>query len=341
MGCLARLLGVTFLLLLLAGGAGGYYAYSQLAPPANQSKEAVYLVKQGETLYGISEALAKKQIVRNPQALRLLARVKGNSGQLHTGFYRFKSSMSASEILERLTTGKTEKIPYTVPEGYRIDQAAKNLDDYGLSSQRYMDLARNPSAELLATFPFLNQTSGTQSLEGYLFPDTYYLASSSQELIQAQLHRFQEVVLPLWEQRPASHTLSLSDTIKLASIVELEGLLDRELPIIAGVFLQRLKIGMKLESDPTTEYALGWHQGPKGLSLKDIQINSPYNTYRYHGLPPTPIGNPGKAAIQAVLQPQKTPYLYFVARGDGSHAFSRTYQEHLNAIRQIVRAGKS
>jgi len=146
--------------------------------------------------------------------------------------------------------------------------------------------------------------------------------------------------MPIWERRPANHPLRFSDTIKLASVVELEGLLDRELPTIAGVFLKRLKIGMKLESDPTTEYAQGWHQGNTPLSLKDIQIDSPYNTYRYHGLMPTPIGNPGKAAIEAVLFPEKTDYLYFVARGDGSHTFSKTYQEHLAAIRKIY-YGKS
>ena len=146
--------------------------------------------------------------------------------------------------------------------------------------------------------------------------------------------------MPLWQERPANHPLNLDETLKLASVVELEGLLDRELPIIAGVFLHRLRINMPLQSDPTTEYALGWHQGAKGLSLEDIKIDSPYNTYRYKGLTPTPIGNPGKAAIKAVLYPKTTPYLYFVARGDGTHAFSATYAEHLQAIRRIQAGGR-
>ena len=173
-----------------------------------------------------------------------------------------------------------------------------------------------------------------------MYPDTYFLQGVEKDLIEAQLKRFQEVVLPIWEKRPPSHPLDLHQTITLASVVELQGLLDRELPIIAGVFLKRLSIGMKLESDPTTEYALGWHQGAKGLSLKDIRIDSPYNTYRYGGLPPGPIGNPGIAAIKAVLYPEKTAYLYFVARGDGSHVFSKSYSEHLSAVRRIY-FGKS
>ncbi len=335
MGTFGRLiLGVLLLCLMaLAGGAG--YFYYQLTPPAIAVKETLYLVKSGQTLYGVSQDLGQKKLLRNPQAFRLLARLQGKSTQLHTGFYRFDGRRSASAILDALTEGKTVKIPFTIPEGYSNKKAAVGLNKYGLSEEKYIAAAENPSPDLISHYSFLKGTSGEQSLEGYLYPDTYHLAGSVEELQEAQLHRFQELVMPLWERRPASHTLSFSDTIKLASVVELEGLLDRELPTIAGVFLKRLKIGMKLESDPTTEYAQGWHQGNTPLSLKDIQIDSPYNTYRYHGLMPTPIGNPGKVAIEAVLFPKQTDYLYFVARGDGSHTFSKTYQEHLAAIRKI------
>lgn len=339
MGLIGRIVAVFAALGLIAVAGAGGYAYHELSP-AGTNQESLYLVRRGDSLYQVSEALQSKHILRNAQFFRLLARSKGWQHRLQTGYYRLNGKQSASEILDWLANGKTEKIPYTIPEGYRIDQAAAKLGDYDLSPQKYESLARNPSSALLQTYPFLLKTSGQKSLEGYLFPDTYYLSGSEDELIEAQLSRFRQLILPLWEQRPASHPLNLDQTIKLASIVELEGLLERELPVIAAVFLKRLKLGMKLESDPTTEYALGWHQGPKGLSLKDIQIDSPYNTYRYHGLPPTPIGNPGMAAIKAVLHPAQTDYLYFVARGDGSHAFSRTYQEHLNAIRRIM-AGKS
>lgn len=329
---LALLIGLGVVSLL----AGGAYFYFQLAPPL-ESKSAVYLIRPGTSLGKVVADLEQKGVIRNAQAARLYARLRQWHNQLKTGYYRFDKEQSATAVLKKIALGQTTKIPYTIPEGYRIDQAAKNLDQYNLSSARYVELATQPQAEWFNQFSFLKGTSAEQRLEGYLFPDTYYLSGSEEELIQAQLHRFEQVVLPLWNQRPANHPLDLNDTIKLASVVELEGLLDSELPIIAGVFLHRLRIGMPLQSDPTTEYALGWHQGAKGLSLEDIKIDSPYNTYRYKGLMPTPIGNPGKAAVQAVLYPKETPYLYFVARGDGSHAFSATYAEHLAAIRRIHR----
>lgn len=334
MRLILRLLALVVVLVLLAGGAGVAYYFQQLRPPGG-SGEMVYLVRKGDTLYNISRQLGAKNILLNPDAFRLMARLKGQQDELKTGFYRLSAEMTASQILDKLVTGKSEKIPYTIPEGYRIDQAAKKLDDYQLSSKKYIDLARSPDTQLLDDFSFLKETSGAKSLEGYLYPDTYHLEGSERELIYAQLNQFERAVLPMWESRPASHKLSFDKTIKLASIVELEGLLNRELPIIAGVFLKRMEIGMKLESDPTTEYALGWHQGAKGLSLQDIKIDSPYNTYRYPGLPPTPIGNPSAEAIKAVLYPNRTEYLYFVAKGDGTHAFSKTYSEHLSAIRRI------
>lgn len=324
----------------LAACVGFFFVYSMLSP-VGANLEVLYLIHPGDSLYQVSEHLADKKILKDARAFRAWAKFKGWQDQIQTGYFRLDGKMSAPEILERLVKGHSEKIPYTIPEGYRIDQAAQKLKDYELSPARYIELARKPDAELLADYPFLKETSGSKSLEGYLYPDTYYLAGSERALISSQLHQFKTLVLPVWQNRPASHKLNLDQTIKLASIVELEGLVNRELPIIAGVFLKRMQIGMKLESDPTTEYALGWHQGAKGLSLKDIAIDSPYNTYRYPGLPPTPIGNPNIDAIKAVLYPAKTDYLYFVAKGDGTHAFSKTYNEHLAAIRRIWAARKA
>ncbi|MGE5707225.1 MAG: endolytic transglycosylase MltG, partial [Bacteroidota bacterium] len=173
------------------------------------------------------------------------------------------------------------------------------------------------------------------TLEGYLFPDTYYLARGSNDLrlIEVMLKRFSQVALPAWKNRATKH-LSFHEVITLASIVEREARIPSERPLIAGVFLNRLKIRMPLGSDPTVEYALGRHQNEKGLSLRDIQVASPYNTYKYAGLPPGPIACPGLASIQAVLHPESTSYLYFVARGDGSHHFSKTLGEQIRAQRR-------
>lgn len=340
MGVIARLGALVVGLAVVAGCAGAGYFYTQLAPAGNPG-EVLYLIRKGDTLYSVARDLRQKQLLRNPDAFKLWARIKGWQDQIQTGYFHLDGSMSATEILEKLIKGHSEKIPYTIPEGYRIDQAAQNLANYQLKPATYEQLARQPDSQLLSEFPFLRETSGKTSLEGYLYPDTYYLSGSERGLIESQLDTFQKKVMPVWDTRPASHPLNLDQTIKLASVVELEAMANRELPIVAQVFRKRLKIGMKLESDPTAEYALGWHQGAKGLSLKDIAIDSPYNTYRYPGLPPTPIGNPSLDAIKAVIYPASTDYLYFVAKGDGTHAFSKTYQEHLNAIRRIWAAKKA
>ncbi len=325
---------VGFLLTLLAAG---WFFTQELTPVKTSEKSVLYRIQTGATFSQVTQDLAEKKLIRNPDAFKLYVKLKGLQSKIQSGYYRLSPHMSAADIVKKLTQGLTEKIPYTIPEGYRINQASRRLNEYLLSPERYIEIAQKPDADLFQKYPFLK--SG-KSLEGFLYPDTYFLQGVEKDLIEAQLKRFQEVVLPIWENRPPTHKLDLHQTITLASVVELEGLLDRELPVIAGVFLKRLSIGMKLESDPTTEYALGWHQGPKGLSLKDIRVDSPYNTYRYGGLPPGPIGNPGVAAIKAVLYPEKTAYLYFVARGDGSHAFSKSYSEHLSAIRRIY-FGKS
>lgn len=340
MSWLGRFLIAGILVSCLAIAAVAGTIYSVLSP-AGTDIEKIMLIRPGMTLYQVSQELEAKKMLKDARAFRLWAQFKGLQNKMQTGYFKLNGKMSAPDILAKLTSGDSEKIPYTIPEGYRIDQAAKKLDDYELSSKRYIELARKPDAELLKDYPFLLEGSGSKSLEGYLYPDTYHLAGSERALISAQLHQFKTQMLPVWQNRPANHPLDFDKTVKLASIVELEGLVNRELPIIAGVFLKRMKIGMKLESDPTTEYALGWHQGAKGLSLKDIAIDSPYNTYRYHGLPPTPIGNPSLDAFKAVLYPTKTDYLYFVAKGDGTHQFSKTYPEHLAAIRRIWAAKKA
>ena len=187
-------------------------------------------------------------------------------------------------------------------------------------------------------FAWLNALPAGASLEGFLFPDTYVVAPApgfEKDLVRMMLTRFDQVVSPVYDDRPDPAGLKLYQAVTLASIVEKEARHAEERPTIAGVFYNRLATHMPFGSDPTVEYALNKHQGAKGLSFKDVAVDSPYNTYKHAGLPPGPIANPGLASVQAVLSPEKTPYLYFVARGDGSHAFTRTYAEHLATQRAI------
>ena len=223
----------------------------------------------------------------------------------------------------------------TIPEGYSIAQIADLSARLGIASATDLENAAASPAPYLQRFPWLAILPRGASLEGFLFPDTYFLPARkvpARLLVTMMLARFGQIVWPKLENR--SGQLGPFQVVTLASIVEREAKRESERPVIAGVFLARLRLGIPLGSDPTVEYALGLHEDPAHpLTLADVRAASPYNTYRHRGLPPGPIANPGMACIEATLHPAKTPYLYFVARGDGTHAFSRTYRQQLAAER--------
>lgn len=299
------------------------------------SEESIpFEVQQGQGVRGIARHLKDERLIVSPAAFTLLARFGGKDRGIKAGIYTLSPGQTPGAILALLEGGKMEAARLTIPEGYSLDKIARSMEAAALGKgERFLDHARADA--FAGQFPFLRALPSGATLEGYLFPDTYYLAQGSNEvrLIEVMLKRFSQVVLPAWKNRSTEH-LSFHEVITLASIVEREARIPSERPLIAGVFLNRLKIHMPLGSDPTVEYALGRHQDSKGLSLKDIKVDSPYNTYKYAGLPPGPIASPGLASIQAVLHPKSTPYLYFVARGDGSHHFSRTLGEQIQAQRR-------
>lgn len=330
-----------FLLLIIAGVVGGYFFIKTLRPVNSEALEKSQLVyvKPGTTMKAVAYDLEQRKIIKNAETFSLYSRVQGLQNKLHTGYYELNGNMSAREVLQKLVSGITYNIVVTIPEGYSIDKSLKKLPTNFLSPDTYKKLALNVNNEIKKQFPWLPDNVDKVGLEGFLYPDTYHITQTEEELIKLQLKRFEELVMPVWNNRPKNHPYNLADTVNLASIVELEGILNKELPLIAGVFLKRLKLGWKLESDPTTEYALKKHQGKKGLSFKDIKNKSPYNTYRHGGLPPGPIGNPGVEAVKAVIYPKITKNIYFVARGDGTgaHVFSSNMRDHTNAAREYYR----
>jgi len=258
------------------------------------------------------------------------------------GYYLLSPSMSSIEIIDKIIKGDIYRLWLTIPEGYSINKISKLISNKGLSGEKYRNIALNISQNLKEKFSFLQNLPKNLNLEGYLFPDTYDITGSNEEqIIELQLKRFNETIYDYWIKNRNKSKLSFLETLTLSSIVELETQNPNERELIAGVFIKRLEIGMKLGADPTVEYAMGKHQGNKGLSFKDILINSPYNTYINKGLPPGPICNPGLASFKAVINYENTPYLYFVAKGDGSHVFTKTYQEHLQAQREIVSKRKN
>ncbi len=285
----------------------------------------------------ILRRLEASGVIRSARALDLALSLTGHDGLPDSGTYATTGRLAAIATWERLLRGEDRLVSVTVPEGWslkRIDAhlATRGLTRPGAFLEESLRVGRH-----VERHPWLGRPRPPETLEGYCFPDTYFLPEGAIEpgqLIDRMLTRFEKAVLEPFREH-ASPGLTLHEALTLASLVELEAARPEERAHIAGVFFNRLERHMRLGSDPTVEYALGWHQGARGLRSRDIAIDSPYNTYRVTGLPPGPIGNPGRDSFVAVLKPEKTDDLYFVARGGGRHVFTRTYRDHLAAIRQI------
>lgn len=241
------------------------------------------------------------------------------------GIYELYESMPEWEVLNQLRKGAVCARKVTFPEGLRLEEVAKILEKNGIiDEEMFLKAATNKELLSKSNIPF-------NSFEGFLFPDTYtfFEGSSAEEIIKRMVQRFFEV----YRKEFKSSKIPLDTLVILASIVEEEAAVDEERPLIASVYLNRLKKGMLLEADVTVQYALGKHK--ERLTYNDLKINSPYNTYIHKGLPPGPICSPGKASLLAVVNAPTTPYLYFVARGDRRHIFSKTLEEHLRAKKKV------
>lgn len=316
-------LGVALLGLLLAIGA---VFYGQLAPldPENE-EEALFVVENGATLAQIARNLEEQNLVKNGNTFSLYARLTGNTAKLKAGQYLLKPSLSIPQLMDILVKGKVATISFTIPEGYHLRQIAKVLAEKGIATEEeFWRAVREEEYD----YPFLqNIPPSERRLEGFLFPDTYIIpvGMKVEKVLDVMLKRFEQVYNNL---PPNTSGLDTYEVVTLASIVEGESLLDKERPLIASVFLNRLRIGMKLDSDATIQYL--FDERKTRVLWADLEIDSPYNTYRNKGLPPGPIGSPGEASLRAVHQPEKSKYFYFVARKDnsGEHVFSVTLQEH-------------
>ncbi|MBI6546755.1 MAG: endolytic transglycosylase MltG [Cyanobacteria bacterium NC_groundwater_1444_Ag_S-0.65um_54_12] len=304
-------------------------------------QDHVFAVAPGQNCKQIAWQLKKAGLIKSAWAFLLLARLKSNRCTIRAGFFTLSPALSAREVLAILTGASGQQLRVTVPEGYDIRQIAALLAKQGVAEADELLAETSRSANYLERFPWLSLLPEHATLEGFLFPDTYALTGGrllARNLVTMMLTRFEAVVWPQLRTHIAGTPLSPFAIVTLASMVEREAYLAAERPLIAGVFLSRLRIGMPLASDPTVEYALGRRQDAgHPLTTAELRSTSPYNTYRYKGLPPGPIANPGLASLQAVLSPVASPYRYFVARGDGSHQFSRSYREQLAAQQHYQR----
>jgi len=321
-----------------------YWWQSAIAPAAsstNSTRKAITIkISQGLSAQAIGKQLKQAGLIRSQFAWRIwlfVEKLENKPPQLKAGHYKFSKELSLPEIGNQIRQGETIEtnlsVEVTIPEGWTQQEIAEYFEQLGyFTAEEFLKTTRNMNSK---HYPWL--PDDLPHLEGFLYPGTYHLPDdrvSPKFIINRKLQRFEQVALPLYKD--ADTPYSIKEWVTLASLVEEEVLVEREYPKVAAVFAKRLNKDMPLESDPTVEYAFNLEQTKyRPLTIEQVNQDSPYNTYINKGLPPTPIANPAKQALRASLNPPKTDNLFFLARYDGTHVFSQTYQQHKAAQRRF------
>jgi UPF0755 protein len=326
--------------LVMAGGAGlAAVVHRQLQPMVQGSGDGTELrlfsVERGSSMGQVARELEAAALVRDARALELLARLRGCAEKIQAGEYELSATWTPWQILDRITSGQVKTYTTVLPEGIRASEIAERLEQASLvDAESFLAVVRDES--FVASLGI-----GAETLEGYLYPETYELPRSlpPEEVAKIMIAQFERA----WHEiEPAAREQALSkhEIVTLASIVEKETAEPSERPLIAAVFLNRLERRMRLETDPAVIYGIENFDGNlRRHHLRDA--DNPYNTYQIAGLPPGPIANPGIDALRAVVEPAESDYLYFVSKNDGTHHFSRSYREHVNAVNRYQRRGRS
>lgn len=317
-----------FIVLIAAAAVYGYSSYRSMLQPVdggNPQKKTVS-IPAGASTRKISAILLDAGLIRHQRTFDLYSRFEGLAGKLQAGEYTLDSGMSVPEIARRISGGEVDSLTFTVPEGFTLRQITDLLADKGFADRdKFLRLAArgNFAYDFLEGLP-----AGEKRLEGYLFPDTYRInrGTTEEEIINLMLARFAREITPEFRQKAAALGMTVHQAVTLASVIEREAQQDEERPKVAAVFLNRLKKGWKLESCATVQYALGTNK--TRLLYKDLQVDSPYNTYKFKGLPIGPIASPGRPSLQAAVNPAKEDYMFFVVSEAGEHVFGRTIKEH-------------
>lgn len=315
----------------LAVGLAGAVAGCAGAPPPTQPARVT--IPRGATLEAVAESLAAHRIIDSPRAFRFYVRLTGRQRQLPAGTFDLPTGLGARRALNTLLTARIAEHRLVIREGLMLTEIAALVDSQlGIPSEEFLAAARDRSlaAELDIPVP---------TLEGYLYPSTYLVPvnATAEAVVRQMTGEFARRWQPSWTERLRGLKKTRHEIVVLASIIEGEVRDPRDAYYISSVYHNRLARGMRLQADPTVIYALGRR---RRLYERDYQTRSPYNTYMIDGLPPNPIGQPSSASIHAALFPERTDFLFFVARPDGSHVFSRTLREHLRAI-SAVRGGRA
>ncbi|MCK4533192.1 endolytic transglycosylase MltG [bacterium] len=301
------LFGISFLLILLIG-VGLFKRFHQ-----SHIIEEKITIQKGMSSRQVAGLLAGKKIIASKKYFSLLLRLKGMNKKIKAGVFELSSGMSTGEIVDILVGGKVFYSKVTIPEGFTAKQVAQLLveKNFFSSTDRFLQMVKE------------------KNLEGYLFPETYFIlpGTKEEEIIKIMTRQFFKIFTPQMKMRMKKFNFNQDEAVILASLIEKEAKDEKERNLISAVFHNRLKKRWRLESCASVRYVLDKWNEP--LIYKDLEVNSPYNTYRYYGLPAGPVCNPGLASLKAALYPADSELMFFVAKGDGTHRFSKYYKEHL------------
>ncbi|MEJ5347712.1 MAG: endolytic transglycosylase MltG [Desulfosoma sp.] len=326
----AVFLWIVLVMVAVAAVLGFRLLLFSLTPTPKLEASTKIFIRPGTGAHAVAALLEKEGVITQANLFYWYARVRGMAGKMKAGEYQFSAAPTPKLVLETLVEGKVVAYKVTIPEGATVKDVARLVAASGLAdTDEILELARD--RHLVTSLGLPDSTS----LEGYLFPETYLFRRSDRprDILKRMVLEFWRRFSPERQAQARRMGFTVHETVTLASLVEKEAVMDRERPVIAGVFLNRLQRNMPLQSDPTAVYDLEDFSGP--ILRRHLERESPYNTYVHKGLPPGPICNPGEKSLRAVLEAQKTPFLYFVSNNDGSHTFSSSYDEHLQAVARV------
>ena len=329
---------------LIFGGAAGiglvlvvimfilFSTPAQKMPPAAQGGQIYYTVRPGMTVGEIGKELPEQGVIESEFKFWWTAKLNGFENKVKSGTFALHAGMTPRDALETLVYGNTVTVRFVIPEGFNVRDIAERLSDEGIvNADDFIARAKD-----YRPYDYVEDHEGVRyAAEGFLFPDTYEINGSfdTARILEMMAENFDRRLTPEMRERAKEENLSIYELVTLASIVEKEAYHEEDRPIIAQIFLKRLKLGMPLQADPTVQYLL---DAPKeDLLLRDTKIESPYNTYQNAGLPPGPIASPGTASLMAVLHPAETDYLYFVADRSGNNYYATNYADHLALVDRV------
>lgn len=319
------------ILLAVSAGCFFYFAYQVTNSTFSGGENKVFEISEGESTRQIGERLRQEGFIKNEIYFFYYVWANDLKGQIKAGSYEIGPGFRVPEIANILVSGNDipRQVRVTFPEGWTIEKMAERLTASGLDGDGFLELARNPDKELVSKFGFLADIPEGASLEGFLFPDTYFFTveNTAGEIIEKMLVNFDRKLGVGFREDIESQDKTIFDVVTMASIIEAEGKIPRDKDLVSGIFWKRLEIGMPLQSDATLTYILNVRK--RQYSFQDTRVESPYNTYLHRGLPPGPVSNPGLVSLKSSIYPEESEYLYFLNNPDtGETFFARTLDEH-------------